>query len=303
MRHIKSTYPSNYLFIALAAAALMSILAGFGGYQYYTLSKEFEQARQDFSSTTAAFEARVADLEGRLAQAQDESVRLGTDLATEIGKSEQLDSQLQNASQTVTILQKLTTIDPQLLQKYSKIFFLSENYTPTALIDISANEYTYANGKTVQFLANAWPYLQKLLAAAASDGVQLRVLSGYRSFGEQSSLKSSYKVVYGTGANQFSADQGYSEHQLGTAIDFTTPTLGSVLDGLDETAGYSWLLANAHRYGFTLSYPKGNAYYQFEPWHWRFVGITLATRLFEDRQYFYDLDQRIIDQYRIKLFD
>ena len=48
------------------------------------------------------------------------------------------------------------------------------------------------------------------------DGVDLLIISGFRSFNEQSNLKDNYKVVYGTGANKFSADQGYSEHQLGT---------------------------------------------------------------------------------------
>jgi len=62
-------------------------------------------------------------------------------------------------------------------------------------------------------------------------------------------------------------------------------------------------LANAHKYGFTLSYPEGNQYYVFEPWHWRFVGEDLARDLKRDERHFYDLDQRAIDGYLLEIFD
>jgi D-alanyl-D-alanine carboxypeptidase len=110
-------------------------------------------------------------------------------------------------------------------------------------------------------------------------------------------------MTYGTGANKFSADQGYSEHQLGTAVDFTTEELGADFSDFEDTDAYQWLLANAHRYGFILSYPKGNKYYIFEPWHWRFVGIRLAEELHATGKYFYDMDQRFIDNYLISIFD
>jgi len=110
-------------------------------------------------------------------------------------------------------------------------------------------------------------------------------------------------VTYGSGANQFSADQGYSEHQLGTSVDFTIPANGAMFSKFESDPAYSWLVENAHKYGFTLSYPKGNAYYKFEPWHWRFVGVALATHLHNENKYFYDLVQREIDVYLIKLFD
>ena len=52
-----------------------------------------------------------------------------------------------------------------------------------------------------------------------------------------------------------------------------------------------------------LSYPKNNAYYIFEPWHWRFVGQDLAKDLQTDGLFFYDLDQRQLDEYLISFFD
>lgn len=104
------------------------------------------------------------------------------------------------------------------------------------------------------------PFLDNLLAAAQKAKIDLRVASAYRSFGEQSTLKSTYSVTYGAGsANAFSADQGYSEHQLGTTVDFTTVATNGALDGFNATPAYTWLLANAYKYGFVLSYPEDNA--------------------------------------------
>jgi len=204
---------------------------------------------------------------------------------------------------TVDVLEKLTTLDPELLKKYSKIFFLNEHYTPAQPFAIP-NEYKYLEEREVQIDVAVWPYLQKLLAKAKADGVTIYVLSGYRSFGEQGDLKSKYSVTYGAGtANQFSADQGYSEHQLGTTVDLITTGLGGQLDGFDGTTSFAWLQANAHKYGFVLSYPKNNSYYIFEPWHWRFVGVKLATDLHNQGKFFYDLDQRTLDGYLLYIFD
>jgi D-alanyl-D-alanine carboxypeptidase len=111
-------------------------------------------------------------------------------------------------------------------------------------------------------------------------------------------------VTYGSGANAFSADQGYSEHQLGTTFDFTTEGIGGgLVTSFENTPAFAWLKDNAHKYGFTLSYPKDNAYYVYEPWHWRFVGEDLAEDLHEAGKTFYDWDQREIDKYLIKIFD
>jgi D-alanyl-D-alanine carboxypeptidase len=79
--------------------------------------------------------------------------------------------------------------------------------------------------------------------------------------------------------------------------------VGASFSGFSKTPEYEWLMQNAYKYGFIISYPKDNAYYQFEPWHWRFVGKSLAKRLNEEKQNFYDLEQRTIDSYLINIFD
>ena len=210
--------------------------------------------------------------------------------------------QIGSIQDTVGVLEKLSKTDEELLKKYSKVYFLNENYNPAALADID-DKYVLEGSSNFLINAKVWPYLRDLFEAAKKDGIELLSASAYRSFGTQSALKSSYLVTYGSGANKFSADQGYSEHQLGTSLDFTTSKLGNNFRAFGSDPAYQWLLDNAHKYGFILSYPEGNEYYKFEPWHWRYVGIELATRLNKEGKHFYDLDQREIDQYLVKLFD
>lgn len=262
------------------------------------------------ASTTAALSRNTNQLSQNLADLRSKTVGLSDtissaqqnieDVKTQVGGVEQT---VGSISGTVGTLQKLSQIDPELLKKYSKFYFLNENYAPARLIDIPA-DYTYSASRPEKFLAEAWPFLKELFEAAKADGVALYVKSAYRSFAEQQSLKSLYSVVYGAGtANSFSADQGYSEHQLGTTLDFITTGLGGQLDGFDNTQAYRWLLDNAYRFGFELSYPAGNDYYVFEPWHWRFVGVKFADYLHDKKLNFYDADQREIDTYLVDIFD
>lgn len=205
---------------------------------------------------------------------------------------------------TVTTLQKLSATDPELLKKYSKVYFLNENYAPEHLTTIPQS-YLYSNIRSEAFLTRAYPYLLEMLDAAKSEGVIFYVHSAYRSFATQQALKSDHVMTYGAGtANTFSADQGYSEHQIGTTVDFITSGMGGKLDeSFAETPAFRWLNANAHKYGFILSYPEGNSYYIYEPWHWRFVGVKLATEINTKGIRFYDMDQRDIDGYLAEIFD
>jgi LAS superfamily LD-carboxypeptidase LdcB len=215
---------------------------------------------------------------------------------------EDVEGDVKQLSGSVDDLEKLSTTDPELLQKYSKVYFLNEHYVPADL-DVIQEEYDYVNGKEATIHADVLPYLEDLLEEASEDGIKLLVLSGYRSFAEQTTLKDAYLVRYGSGANTFSADQGYSEHQLGTTIDFTDEATGEYLQGFEGTQAFTWLTNNAYKFGFVMSYPKNNEHYVYEPWHWRFVGKDLARYLHRNNKYLYDLEQRTIDTYLGSLFD
>lgn len=220
----------------------------------------------------------------------------------EQSKNKIFEEQINFISQRVGQISKFVSLDKELLKKYSKTYFLNENYAPKSLSLIDS-QYVLNPLKQQYILSQVWPFLKKLLEDAKNDGMKLKIVSAYRSFEEQKNIKSFHTIVYGSGANRFSADQGYSEHQLGTTIDFTTDELKINFEKFDKTKEYVWLQNNAYRYGFILSYTPNNKYYIFEPWHWRFVGIKLATYLKNNNQNFYDLDQKEIDHYLISIFD
>jgi D-alanyl-D-alanine carboxypeptidase len=212
-------------------------------------------------------------------------------------------SNLNSLTNQVNLIIKLRNLDPELLKKYSKVYFLNENYVPKSLSLIDPKYVNNPLNEDQYILSNVLPFLYALLEQAYKDGIDLKIRWAYRSFWEQYKLKSEDLMVYGSGANKFTADQGYSEHQLGTTVDFTTNAYKGNASQFSKTKAYNWLLNNAYKYGFILSYPKNNTYYVFEPWHWRFVGIQLATKLHNDNKNFYDLDQREIDQYLLYIFD
>jgi len=211
-------------------------------------------------------------------------------------------SLIENASKTVTDIKKLEEADKQLLAKYSKVYFLNEHYVPTGLVSIPSAFLSY--NKNLQIKKLVLPFLEDMFKAMEKDKLKPRVISSYRSFNFQENLKNRDVITYGVGtANKFVADQGYSEHQLGTTVDIGTSIPNQDFSKFKSTKEYAWLLKNAYRYGFVLSYPDGNGYYAFESWHWRFVGIALATELNKKKEYFYDMPQGEINTYRLKMFN
>jgi len=280
--------------VALLVLIVVALfLTGFSAYEYFNLRGDLKTLERDNASLTAELE-----------RLNDERTNLLKENRNQRNTILSLGGQIEYITTTVDTLEKLTQIDPELLKKYSKVYFLSENYVPAELAPIESLYASSINGGNFMFQMKAWPFLRKLLERVRSDGIELQVASAFRSFDTQASLKAEYKVIYGAGtANQFSAEQGYSEHQLGTSVDFTTPAIGGVSLEFQTSPAYEWLKKNAYQYGFVLSYPEENSYYKFEPWHWRFVGVELASRLYSDNKYFYDLDQREIDTYLVKLFD
>ena len=283
-------------------AILASSVIGFLGYDHYILSQNLALIEYQFATTTARLNLQIKNLSKSLVSEKQKNSELIGNLSEEQAKNGIFLEQVKQIQGTVGTLVKLSKTDPELLKKYSKVYFLNENYIPTSLSLIN-EEYLWNPKNPIRIKMEVAPFLHGLLTAATNEMVKIEVVSGYRSFQEQTSLKNTYKITYGSGANAFSADQGYSEHKLGTTVDLTTPGIGGNLLGFDKESAYKWLLENAYKYGFILSYPKQNSYYKFEPWHWRFVGIKLASKIHNENKYFYNLDQREIETYFISLFD
>lgn len=244
----------------------------------------------------------IKNLEDELTDLKDDLEDLADDYKDEKNRNEEFEDQIRDLAGTLGDLDKLSKTDEELLQKYSKVYFLNENYIPPRLDEISSRYVL--EGKGDQFFhAQAVDHLEDMIKAAARDDIDLKVVSAYRSFDEQTQLKGQYTQTYGSGANAFSADQGYSEHQLGTTVDLTVESVGGAYTSFADTEAYQWLLKNAYKYGFILSYPEDNTFYIFEPWHWRFVGTDLARDLNRANADFYDWDQRKIDEYLLTIFD
>lgn len=142
----------------------------------------------------------------------------------------------------------------------------------------------------VELHRDAAEALERLLASAAADGVELRVLSAYRSIDLQKKIFFDVKSERNQSAlerAQVSAPPGFSEHSTGYAVDLGDARApGTDLSpSFESTKAFAWLQANANRYHFTLSFPEGNRQgVSYEPWHWRFEGSADALKTFEAAQ-------------------
>lgn len=139
---------------------------------------------------------------------------------------------------------------------------------------------SYNPGKLTPTFNNAY---NKMKEAASNDGIKLSIVSGYRSYQTQKSLYNNYVNRDGkTAADTYSARPGHSEHQLGLAADLIT---ASSNNHFENTKEYEWLKNNCYKYGFILRYLEGKENitgYKFEPWHYRYVGESLATKLYNN---------------------
>lgn len=126
----------------------------------------------------------------------------------------------------------------------------------------------------------------EMKAAAALDGFDLRIGSGYRSFNSQKTIYKNYVKRDGQAkADTYSARPGHSEHQTGLAIDICASGYKCIGSGFNGTPPANWLSDNAYKYGFILRYPNGKTNetgYKFESWHYRYVGKDLAAKLYNN---------------------
>jgi D-alanyl-D-alanine carboxypeptidase len=125
--------------------------------------------------------------------------------------------------------------------------------------------------------------LQQMFADyKAQSGSQLTVVSPYRSYNTQVSTYNGWVSRLGQAqADRQSARPGFSEHQTGLAVDIDT----AVSEAFGSTPAGIWLAQNSWKYGFVVRYQQGQEAitgYEYEPWHFRFVGVPLATELQKD---------------------
>ena len=128
--------------------------------------------------------------------------------------------------------------------------------------------------------------LLKMKEEAKKDGIYLVFLSGYRSINLQNDIFYSLKSIRNQEAAErakVSAPPGYSEHSTGFAIDIGDATQRETdfETEFENTNAFRWLIENAAKFHFKLSFTKNNKYINYEPWHWRYEGSIEALKVFE----------------------
>jgi LAS superfamily LD-carboxypeptidase LdcB len=150
-------------------------------------------------------------------------------------------------------------------------------------------------GKVEKMEKKAGVAFNKMRLKAAKKGINLNMVSAFRSFDTQTEIffrgegvtgPIPLSLIYRDGQDKniaiikayrtrmhMSGAPGFSMHSTGTVGD-----IGLIDGSFEETAEYKWLKNHAAEFGFEESYPKGNKMgVAFEPWHWRYVGKILKA--------------------------
>jgi len=180
---------------------------------------------------------------------------------------------LDNSQQFLEELEIVLLADTDyLLTLVDKQHYLSENYVPEDLVPLVKNNHYAINRTDLSLRKPVEKALRIMADAASAENITILVSSTFRSYEYQKNLYArNVKQLGQAVADRESAKPGTSQHQLGTAIDF-----GSITDDFAYTKQGKWLLANAMKYGFSLSFPEGYedvTGYRYECWHYRYIGV------------------------------
>lgn len=221
-----------------------------------------------------------------------------TSLLAYLLRSEKKDSAQQNVTQEVIESKKPQEVsNPELDIKYptsqyvlvNKTYSIQpDDYKPGDLVipDVQVSSSDSSDEKSVRELIR--PSLEKMLRDAKSADLDLVMNSGFRSYKAQSFYFNNYVKQSGLdAAKKFSAKPGHSEHQTGLSFDLSYKDRSCYLETcFGQTDAGKWLAEHAHEYGFILRYPDGKTNitgYQYEPWHFRYVGKDVAKEIYEKK--------------------
>lgn len=163
---------------------------------------------------------------------------------------------------------------------------LASDYEPEELIEIheptgSKLDKTYVNRLNI----DAYNAFKKMQTAALKEKFEIFIDSSYRTYQYQEKIFNNCILQKGLEhAQKFVAVPGGSEHQTGLAIDIIFRRNNEMIENQTENdPEIQWMFTNAYKYGFILRYPKGKEKitgFNFEPWHFRYVGKELAKKLY-----------------------
>ena len=178
-------------------------------------------------------------------------------------------------------IKETTKSGNDLLVLVNKEYKLPSTYAPTDLVNVG--EEVIRRGSNYLLRSILINDLRDMVDAANGEGIDLSVVSAYRSYNTQVSTYN-YWVSYYNGcvdcADKISARAGHSQHQLGTTVDFSSNEVSDKLGSVfKDTNASAWLVSNAYKYGFVISYPLGyesTTGYSYESWHYRYIGKANA---------------------------
>lgn len=168
----------------------------------------------------------------------------------------------------------------------NKLNQLPESYIPADLREPQIR-FTFSGPDEKRNLRDvAASSLEAMFDAADAASVQLFALSGYRSYNRQSDIYNNNVSKRGVEAtDKVSARPGHSEHQSGLAMDITSESAGfNLIYAFGDTEEGIWVKENAHLYGFVVRYGKDQTPitgYDYEPWHLRYIGLDLASYIYD----------------------
>lgn len=173
------------------------------------------------------------------------------------------------------------TVDPHSSSAIvNKTYYLAPDFEPTDLTELSI--YYAATGRMLS--KTGADALAEWCNAGRNVGVTFYATSAYRTYESQESIYNSYVQAWGQEeADSLSARPGHSEHQTGLVVDIAATNEDNVSE-FKDTLAYRWCSKNSADYGWILRYPEGKEIitgYQFESWHYRYIGKDLALKLQE----------------------
>lgn len=175
----------------------------------------------------------------------------------------------------------------------NKYYYVGEEYVPN---DLEVLDSSYSKGG-IQLVKEAKDALEEMILQAKEEGYFLRVISAYRDYHYQKKLYDNYVKNDGVeAADTYSARPGYSEHQSGLVVDLDNYV--SSYTSFEKTKEYQWMLDHACDYGFILRFPQEKENitgYQFEAWHYRYVGKDLAKKIKSSNLTFDEYYARYLD--------
>ena len=181
-------------------------------------------------------------------------------------------------------IKQTTRSGNDLLVLVNKEYKLPSTYAPTDLVVVG--EDVIRKGGNYYLRSIIINDLKALVNDAKGDGIDLSIVSAYRSYSTQQNTYN-YWVSYNSGcvacADRISARAGHSQHQLGTTLDFSSNEINDSLGiKFGDTKASIWLKENAYKYGFALSFPQGYESvtgFSYEPWHYRYIGRANALEM------------------------